>query len=68
LLILTDWEEFANLDLNRLRKELRHPLVVDGRNLYRPEQMAKAGLMYSSIGRPDAMPVNTAIGGLRRVA
>src|SRR5579885_3360783 len=61
LLILTDWEEFANLDLERLRKELRHPVVVDGRNLYRPEQMAQAGLMYSSIGRPDAMPVNTAI-------
>jgi UDPglucose 6-dehydrogenase len=68
LLILTDWEEFANLDLKRLRRELRHPVVVDGRNLYPPEQMAKAGLMYSSVGRPDAMPVNTALAGVRRVA
>ena len=68
LLILTDWEEFANLDLKRLRKELRHPVVVDGRNLYRPEQMTKAGLMYSSVGRPDAMPVNTVIADVKRVA
>ena len=68
LLILTDWEEFANLDLKRLGKELRHPVVVDGRNLYRPEQMANAGLMYASIGRPDAMPVDAAIAGVRRVA
>ncbi len=68
LLILTDWEEFANLDLQRIRKELRHPVVVDGRNLYRPEQMVKAGLMYSSVGRPDAVPVNTGTIGLKRVA
>ena len=68
LLILTDWEEFASLDLKRLRKELRHPVIVDGRNLYRPEQMATAGLMYSSVGRPDAMPINAALAGVKRVA
>ena len=36
LLILTEWEEFANLDLERLRGELRFPIVIDGRNLYDP--------------------------------
>ncbi|HVH89058.1 MAG TPA: UDP-glucose/GDP-mannose dehydrogenase family protein [Terriglobales bacterium] len=68
LLILTDWEEFANLDLNRLKKELRHAVIVDGRNLYRPAQMVNAGFMYSSVGRPDAMPVEAAHAGLNRVA
>ena len=42
LLILTEWEEFANLDLNRLRQELRYPIVIDGRNLYEPQQVADA--------------------------
>jgi len=68
LLILTDWEEFANLDLKRLRNELRHPVIVDGRNLYRPEQMINAGLMYSSVGRPDVIPVSPMSVGLNRVA
>jgi UDPglucose 6-dehydrogenase len=56
LLILTDWHEFAKLDLARLRKQLHCPLVIDGRNLYAPEQVAKAGLIYCSIGRADALP------------
>ena len=60
LLILTEWEEFANLDLNRLRHELRYPIVIDGRNLYDPEVMAAQGFTYYSIGRaashPDGVP------------
>jgi UDPglucose 6-dehydrogenase len=56
LLILTDWEEFASLDLNRLHAELRYPIVIDGRNLYDPETMADRGLIYFSIGRPDVIP------------
>ena len=56
LLILTDWEEFAELDLERLRSLLHYPIVIDGRNLYSPERMAAAGFIYSSIGRPDVLP------------
>lgn len=56
LLILTEWEEFANLDLARLRAELRYPIVIDGRNLYDPEVMANQGFTYYSIGRPAAHP------------
>ena len=56
LLILTDWEEFAELDLDRLRTLLHYPIVIDGRNLYSRERMAQAGFTYSSIGRPDALP------------
>lgn len=60
LLILTEWEEFANLDLKRLREELRYPIVIDGRNLYDPAVMAAQGFTYFSVGRaashPDGVP------------
>ena len=57
LLILTEWEEFAHLDLERLNQELKYPIVIDGRNLYDPEVMAAHGLTYYSVGRPSAHPV-----------
>lgn len=56
LLILTDWEEFAALDLSRVQSLLRYPIVIDGRNLYDPKEMSEAGLIYHSVGRPDALP------------
>jgi UDPglucose 6-dehydrogenase len=56
LLILTEWEEFANLDLKRVRQELRYPIVIDGRNLYEPELMAAQGFTYYSVGRAAAHP------------
>jgi UDPglucose 6-dehydrogenase len=56
LLILTEWEEFANLDLSRLRRELKYPIVIDGRNLYDPEAMAAQGFTYYSVGRAAAHP------------
>lgn len=56
VLILTDWSEFAELDLARLRSVLRYPIVIDGRNLYDPEDMARHGLTYISVGRPAAHP------------
>lgn len=52
LLILSDWQEFAELDLARLRHALRYPVVVDGRNLYSPERMEEQGFAYFSMGRP----------------
>ena len=52
VLILTDWKEFAELDLNRLSDEVRFPIVVDGRNLYRPKTMLEHGFTYVSVGRP----------------
>lgn len=56
LLILTEWKEFAALDLGRVRSLLRYPIVIDGRNLYKPDQMAVAGLLYHSIGRASVVP------------
>jgi UDPglucose 6-dehydrogenase len=52
LLILTEWDEFASLDLDRLHQQLKYPIVIDGRNLYDPEVMAAHGFTYYSIGRP----------------
>ena len=56
LLILTDWAEFAKLDLKRLNNSLRYPIVIDGRNLYDPQAMLDHGLTYLSVGRPAANP------------
>lgn len=54
LLVLSDWQEFAAIDLDRLRKTLRHPIVIDGRNLFDPETMQARGFTYFSVGRPSA--------------
>ncbi len=55
LLILTDWQEFAELDLERLYQNLRYPIILDGRNLYAPEHLAEHGFAYHSVGRQDAL-------------
>jgi UDPglucose 6-dehydrogenase len=52
LLILTEWKEFASLDLARIKRLLRSPIVLDGRNVFSQTEMAEAGLNYHSIGRP----------------
>ncbi len=54
LIILTDWEEFGTLDLDRIKAVLRYPIVVDGRNLYSRDTMQKHGFLYVSMGRPTA--------------
>jgi UDPglucose 6-dehydrogenase len=56
VVILTEWNEFRALDLKTARRLLKHPLMVDLRNIYRPEEMAKAGFTYVSIGRPTVAP------------
>ena len=56
LLILTDWAEFASLDLDKLNQSLRYPIVIDGRNLYEPSVMVEHGITYLSVGRPAAYP------------
>jgi UDPglucose 6-dehydrogenase len=51
LVIATEWPEFKNLDLERARKVLTHPILFDGRNLFDPKQMEKLGFIYKSVGR-----------------
>ena len=57
LVIVTDWNEYRNPDFNRIKKGLREPVIIDGRNLYDPERMRELGIRYYSIGRPT--PVAT---------
>jgi UDPglucose 6-dehydrogenase len=52
VLILTDWTEFASIDLARLNQAVHFPIVIDGRNLYKPQEMLDHGFTYVSIGRP----------------
>ena len=51
LIIATEWPEFKQLDLERARKSLTHPILFDGRNLFDPAEMEKQGFIYKSIGR-----------------
>ncbi|PWC81611.1 UDP-glucose 6-dehydrogenase [Azospirillum sp. TSH100] len=51
--ILTEWNEFRALDLRRVKSMLKRPVMIDLRNIYNPDDMAKAGFTYTSIGRPS---------------
>jgi UDPglucose 6-dehydrogenase len=56
VVIVTEWNEFRVLDLPRLRKLMRAPLLIDLRNIYSPAEMAGAGFAYHSIGRTSLAP------------
>jgi UDPglucose 6-dehydrogenase len=54
LILLTQWSEFRRLDMERVRQSMRYPLLVDGRNLYDPQEMVAKGFFYQPIGRSVA--------------
>ena len=51
LVVLTEWNEFKELDLAAVKKLLKHPVLVDGRNLYDPIKVKKLGYTYQGVGR-----------------
>jgi UDPglucose 6-dehydrogenase len=51
LVIITEWDQFRALDLKRVKAELKNPVIVDLRNIYRPTEMASHGFQYTGIGR-----------------
>src|SRR6478609_2752164 len=57
LIIATDWNEFANVDLALLKDKMRTPIVFDGRNLLDPETMRQFGFSYYSVGRAGVRPL-----------
>jgi UDPglucose 6-dehydrogenase len=60
LVICTEWNEFKQLDLSRVHGVMSQPIIVDGRNIYDPREMAELGFSYRGIGRgygPDGEPV-----------
>jgi UDPglucose 6-dehydrogenase len=56
LILLTQWSEFRRLDLERIRRSMAYPLMVDGRNLYDPAEMVAKGFFYQPIGRSAVEP------------
>jgi len=54
--IVTEWNEFKLLNLERLKQVMRRPLIFDGRNIYEPERLRKLGFEYHSIGRRPVYP------------
>ena len=55
--LVTEWNEFKFINLERLRGVMRRPVVFDGRNLWEPERMRRLGFEYHSIGRRPVLPV-----------
>jgi len=51
LMVITDWNEFKQLDLERIQKIMRQPYIFDGRNIYDPEEMKEFGFHYRGVGR-----------------
>ena len=56
LVLMTEWNEFRNIDLPRIHKELKAPRLLDCRNIYEPRQMQELGFEYVSVGRPTRKP------------
>jgi len=51
IVLMTEWNQFRNLDLTRIREALRQPVFVDGRNVYDPARMSDLGFVYEGVGR-----------------
>ncbi len=51
IILVTEWDEFKNLDLKKLKEKMRQPVFLDGRNVFNPQEMKKMGFIYSGIGR-----------------
>ncbi len=51
LIVMTEWNEFKQLDRAHLRDLMRHPVLYDGRNIYEPDEMVKFGFIYRGVGR-----------------
>jgi UDPglucose 6-dehydrogenase len=49
--LLTEWNEFKQLDMARIRDLMRRPILLDGRNVYEPQQMREMGFIYRGMGR-----------------
>ncbi len=55
LVICTEWKKFRSIDFDWLKTQLKYPIVVDGRNLYRPEDAQAAGILYYAVGRGESL-------------
>jgi UDPglucose 6-dehydrogenase len=51
LVLVTEWNEFKQLDMGRIARSMRQPVLFDGRNIYDPERMRALGFTYRAVGR-----------------
>ena len=51
LILVTEWDEFKGLDMRRISSSMEQPILIDGRNIYDPDEMIEAGFLYEGIGR-----------------
>ena len=51
-MIVTEWEQFRALDFDRLKGLMARPVLVDLRNVYRPDEITRHGFVYECVGRP----------------
>jgi UDPglucose 6-dehydrogenase len=52
VVLVTEWDQFRALDFGRIKDALKSPIVIDLRNIYRPDEMRALGFTYESVGRP----------------
>jgi UDPglucose 6-dehydrogenase len=55
MVLCTEWDEFKTLDLEKLHSLMAYPVVIDGRNLFDPQEMRNAGFSYYPTGRPHVV-------------
>jgi UDPglucose 6-dehydrogenase len=68
LLILTEWQQYRVPDFARMKRLMREPLVIDGRNLFDPKQMSRYGFDYACIGRGRPALARPSVAGSRASA
>ena len=66
LVVCTEWKQFRIVDFDWLKAELKHPVIVDGRNLYEPAEVREHGFMYYAIGRGDSGTLYAPAGGAKQ--
>ena len=57
IVIVTEWDEFRQMDWRRLLSTVEHALIIDGRNMFSPEEVSRRGFRYISVGRPPVLHV-----------
>ena len=61
VLLVTEWDEFREIDWNRLKNVVEHPLIVDGRNMFDAKDVTSHGFHYIGIGQPPLVSAATAL-------
>lgn len=61
LIIVTEWNEFKNVDFDIIKQKMKLPFIVDGRNIYSPQELEKRGFIYSGFGRPEVINMKSGL-------